>query len=173
MHQYRAAQYYDILIDEFYLDSLNQVRRSKDGYHNRFKKDDLASFFQRDDGYYYFQIPRVRSTMRRSQLVYSLKYGPIPEGMDVDHIDGNRANDHPDNLRIVTRDINNRNRKKRCDNTSGITGIRWSDYHGHYIIRRTIGNKRLSRSRKTLEEALIVLDQLKTMDPSYTDRHGM
>ena len=173
MHQFQATQYYDILVEEFYLDSQNQVRRTKDGYKNRFKKDDLASFFEGQQGYYYFQIPKVRSTMRRSQLVYSLKYGPIPEGMDVDHIDGNRANDDPDNLRVVTRGLNNRNRKKRVDNTSGITGICWSNYHGHYVIRRTVGDKRLSTSRNTLEEALIVLEQYKAMDQSYTERHGM
>ena len=172
MHQYQATEYYDILVDEFYLDSQNQVRRAKDGYRNRFKKDDLASFFERG-GYYYFQIPRVRSTMKRSQLVYSLKYGPIPDGMDVDHIDGNKGNDHPDNLRLVTRGLNNRNRKKRADNTSGITGICWSDYHGHYVIRRTVGDKRLSTCRKTLEEAIAALDRFKALDTSYTERHGM
>lgn len=172
MRQYQATQYYDILIDEFYLDSQDQVRRAKDGYLNRFKKDDLAVFFQRQ-GYDYFQIPGVRSSMKKSQLVYSLKYGRIPEGMDVDHIDGNRGNDRPDNLRLVSRALNNRNRKKRCDNSSGVTGIRWSDYHGHYVIRRTVGDRRLSTSRKTMEEALVALDNFKAMDQSYTGRHGM
>ena len=172
MPQSQVARYYDILVEEFYLDSQNQVRRAKDGYRNRFTKGDLASFFERD-GYYCFQIPKVRSTMRRSQLVYMLKNGPIPEGMDIDHIDGNSANDDPDNLRIVTPALNSRNRKKRVDNTSGITGIHWSNYHGHYVIRRTVGNKRLSTSRKTLEEALNVLEQYKAMDQSYTERHGM
>ena len=35
-------KYKDILLDEFYLDENHEVRRSKDGYHKRFKKGDLA-----------------------------------------------------------------------------------------------------------------------------------
>jgi HNH endonuclease len=173
MKQYQATQYYELLVDEFYLDSQDQVRRTKDGYYKRFKADDLALFFVGTCGYEMFQLPRIRSTLRKSQLVYSLKYGRIPEGMDVDHIDGDILNNKPDNLRLVTRAVNNRNRKKRCDNTSGITGIRWSKYHQHYVIRRTVGDKRLSTSRNTIEEAQVVLDRFKALDTSYTDRHGM
>lgn len=162
-----------VLLGEFYLDVNNQVRRSKDGYLGRFSKDDLATFFQdKNEGYWYIQIPKARATVRRSHLVMLLKGIHIPEGMHVDHIDGNTSNDHPDNLRVVSERTNHCNRKKRSDNTSGITGIRWSDYHGHYVIRRTVNGKRLSRSRKTLEEAIIVLDELTKMDSAYSERHG-
>lgn len=173
MHQFKATEFYEQFLEEFYLDSTMQVRRKKDGYHGRFQKDDLASFFMRTDGYWYFQMPRERTTMKRAQLVYSLAYGPIPIGMDVDHRDGDRNNDHPNNLRLVSRAVNNKNRRKRTDNTSGITGIRWSDYHQHYVIRRTVHGVRKSTSRKTLEDAQKVLLELTALDTDYTKRHGM
>jgi len=47
--------------------------------------------------------------IRRSQIVYCLAHGDIPDGLVVDHIDKNRENDHPSNLRLVTPRENNAN----------------------------------------------------------------
>ena len=173
MNQFKATQFYDQFLEEFYLDSTMTVRRKKGGYHGRFQKDDPAKFFMRSDGYWYFQMPRVRTTMKKAHLVYSLAYGQIPEGMDVDHMDGDRGNDHPDNLRLVTCTLNNKNRRKRSDNTSGVTGIRWSEYHQHFVIRRTVHGVRKSTSRKTMAEALDALAEMTALDHEYTARHGM
>jgi hypothetical protein len=43
------------------------------------------------------------------RLVVQEFIGPIPEGMQCDHIDHNRINNHVENLRIVTPSENNRN----------------------------------------------------------------
>ncbi len=162
----------DKLLSEFHLGTDGEIYRSTDGYLGRFKKGDRANFFKSPYGYMLFQIPGARRTMPKSNLMFILHGFDIPEGMEIDHRDGDKTNDQISNLRLVTRQINNRNRKKRSDNTSGVTGIRWSDYHQHYVIRRTVGNKRLSRSRKTLDEALAALEELKLMDDTYTERHG-
>lgn len=168
---HKVIKYKQNLLSEFYLDSSGTVRRSQDGYLGRFKKGDKAKFFKQED-YWSIQIPKVRGIVKRSHLVLLLSGYELQKGEEVDHIDGNRDNDHPSNLRAVTRRVNSCNRKKRSDNTSGITGIRWSEYHGHYVIRRTVNGKRLSRSRKTFEEAKEVLEQLTKMDSDYTCRHG-
>jgi len=168
---HKVIKHKDILLNEFYLDKQGNVRRSSDGYLGRFKKGDLAQFFLHEN-YWAIQIPKQRNTVKRSHLVLLLSGYELQKGEEVDHIDGNRNNDHPSNLRPVTRRINTCNRKRRSDNTSGITGIRWSEYHRHYVIRRTVNGKRLSRSRKTLEEAKKVLDELTKMDSDYTCRHG-
>lgn len=165
-------KYQDVLREEFYLDSDKQVRRRKDGYLNRFRADDLAEFFEGSNGYMRIQVPKQRTTLIKSHLVLMLSGVDIPDDMEVDHIDGNKKNDHPDNLRVVSRRQNSCNRRKRSDNTSGITGIKWSDYHQHYVIRKTIKGIRYSRSRKTLEEAIEVLEELSQMDNDYTQRHG-
>ena len=44
------------------------------------------------------------------RMVYEAFKGEIPEGMEIDHIDRNRQNNNPDNLRVVTRSENNKNR---------------------------------------------------------------
>lgn len=166
-------KYRDILLEEFYLDENQEVRRSKDGYLNRFKKGDLAKFHKGTGGYLNIQIPQgIRRSVKKHELIWILNGKSIPAGYEIDHEDGDKTNNDISNLRLVDRKLNNRNRKKRSDNTSGVTGIRWSEYHKHYVIRRTVGDKRLSRSRKTFDEALKVLEELKQMDTSYTERHG-
>ena len=35
------------------------------------------------------------------RIVYILRYGCIPPGLEIDHIDGNRENNHPNNLRTL------------------------------------------------------------------------
>lgn len=46
----------------------------------------------------------------------------------IDHIDGDRENNHQDNLRIATRSQNGMNRKKQSNNKSGYIGISWAEW---------------------------------------------
>lgn len=168
---HKVIKYKQILLDNFYLDEQGEVRRSKDGYLSRFKKGDLAKFFEHT-GYMSIQIPSIRNTVKKSHLVLLLSGYELQKSEEVDHIDGNKHNDHPSNLRAVTRRVNSCNRKMRSDNTSGITGIRWSDHHGHYVIRKTVKGVRINKCSKTLENAKKILAELVEMDADYTLRHG-
>nr|WP_283956499.1 HNH endonuclease signature motif containing protein [Escherichia coli] len=56
--------------------------------------------------------------MRRSVYAYE-----IPNGHEIDHIDGDKKNNNIDNLRAVSRAVNSRNKRKLTGNTSGVTGV--------------------------------------------------
>lgn len=56
---------------------------------------------------------RYRFLLHR--LLYGLFVGPIPEGMTVDHADGDVLNNRLENLRLATRSENSRNRKTKSE----------------------------------------------------------
>lgn len=67
---------------------------------------------------------RVDGAMYRvSRLVWVFHNGPIPEGLEIDHVDRNRLNNDVANLRIVTSCDNNRNRSIK--GASRFRGIHW------------------------------------------------
>lgn len=52
---------------------------------------------------------------------------------NIDHIDGDRTNNRPENLRAASRLENQRNQKKRWDNASGITGVCWDAQRSKWL----------------------------------------
>lgn len=167
-------KYKDLLLRYFYLDSDDMtVHRACDGYHGAYKKGDIVSYYSNGKQEYpMVHIPKTRKSLKRCHLLCLLRGISVPAGSLIDHINGDIFDDRRNNLRITTYTTNNKNRCKRSDNSSGITGIHWSTYHKHYVIRKVVNGKRLSRSRKTLDEAKQVLKNLQSLDAEYTKRHG-
>jgi hypothetical protein len=58
-------------------------------------------------------------------LVWLMLGKKIPDGMMIDHEDGNGLNNRLSNLRLVTRSGNAKNMRRRLQNTSGTSGIAW------------------------------------------------
>lgn len=57
------------------------------------------------------------------RVIWTFINGEIPDGMIIDHIDGNPFNNAISNLKIKTQPENNLNSSKRSHNTSGETGV--------------------------------------------------
>lgn len=87
-------------------------------------------------------------------LIWTLLHGEIPEGYEIDHIDRDRSNNNPDNLRLVTRSLNCRNRAIHKNNKSGIKGVYW---HKHrevwYGQVRVAKVTKITKGYSTKEEA--------------------
>lgn len=59
----------------------------------------------------YIRVRRAGKEYRAHRLIWELFNGPIPEGMLIDHIDGDILNNRIENLRLATRQQNNVNSK--------------------------------------------------------------
>ncbi|MDF3858123.1 HNH endonuclease [Achromobacter denitrificans] len=71
----------------------------------------------------YGQIRLHRRQYMAHRLVWLLHYGEWPKG-EIDHIDGNRANNRICNLREVDRSINTQNlRRAKKNSRSGVLGV--------------------------------------------------
>jgi hypothetical protein len=84
---------------------------------------------QRDDGRGYRCVTVLckdgqRRTLKVHRIVWEWFNGDIPQGIHVDHIDGDKTNNHIDNLRLLSASENSArcdrsNNKKRTRITSG------------------------------------------------------
>ena len=91
--------------------------------YNRYIDDDCVIYRKNKEGKlvqvkpsvnncgYEFICYKVGGVVYIHRLVYEAFKGEIPEGMEIDHIDRNKRNNNPDNLRVVTRKENMNNPK--------------------------------------------------------------
>jgi len=106
----------------------------------RLKISDVAGRLRKDG---YLQV----TSKNKSHLVHRIIWDMLhPDstllGSDfVDHIDHNRINNRPENLRKVTRTENARNQTRRNTNTSGATGIYWVSRENKWNAQITVNYK--------------------------------
>ena len=97
---------------------------TKQRHHNSAKVGQpLGSF---SHGYLVIQINNQKYLVHR--IVWLLTYGQFPKD-NIDHINGNQADNRLSNLRDVTQLVNGQNRVKHCDNKSGVTGVYQNNYN--------------------------------------------
>ena len=72
-------------------------------------------------------------TFRANRIAYAMTYGVWPQ--IVDHIDGNKANNAIGNLRGCRVEMNNKNRLRGSNNTSGYKGVSTTVSKEGYIAR--------------------------------------
>mgnify|MGYP006428145169 FL=1 len=62
------------------------------------------------------------------RVIWVLVNGDIPDGMQIDHINGIRADNRISNLRLVFPKDNQRNLKLYANNSTGVAGVRFNGY---------------------------------------------
>jgi len=134
-------------------------------------------------GYRYVQFDGRKYAVHR--LVWLLEFGCFPE-QTIDHIDGNKYNNCIENLRVVSRTVNNRNAKKRHDNTSGVTGVSLltNGNYRYWMASWKEGGKQVSKlfsinklgdmeAFSLAQEArLAAIEGLNKEGAKYSKRHG-
>ena len=96
--------------------------------------------------------------MYLQRAVYTLVWGDIPDGREIDHIDRNKLNNHPLNLRAVSRTTNARNVTRR-DSSTGEANISWSKQNNSYKVRFRHPENRYEKHFPSLELAKAARDE--------------
>lgn len=99
---------------------------------------------------------RTLGTLLAHRVIWELVNGPIPEGMEIDHIDRCRSNNKVDNLRLVTSSENSCNTSGHSDYRTGVKNI--SFHQNGYSIEVMRKGVRIRTTRPTLDEAISVRD---------------
>jgi hypothetical protein len=121
-------------------------------------------------GYKHGSVHQVRIMAHRA--AWAVHHGKWPSGQ-IDHINGDPADNRIQNLRVVSQSENQRNKRVRKDNTSGVPGVFWlkrirrwqamaPDGHGGAIYLGVF---------KTLEDAAEARARA-TRDMGFGPQHG-
>lgn len=99
-----------------------ECRRSYSTWNSRFAGRE-AFITERPDGY---KIGRILGlNCRAHRAIWAIHYGAWPADQ-IDHINGNRADNRLSNLREANNAENQRNRGAQGNNTSGVKGVSWN-----------------------------------------------
>lgn len=105
------------------------------------------------------------------RVAWIISNGIIPDGLEVDHVDGDKLNNRIENLRLVSHSENMKNVGKRKSNTSGVTGVTITS-SGKYRARvKSNGKYIIDVMCETLEEAKGIVIKVRR-ENGFTDRHG-
>lgn len=70
-----------------------------------------------------------------------------PDGVEVDHVDGNGLNNTRKNLRLCTRSQNMMNRRASSSNISGFKGVSWDKSRNNYLSKIKVKGKTINLGR--------------------------
>lgn len=101
------------------------------GHEVLFDREDLFTLMEfpwqlrrsRENAGYYLKATRKLTSGTQMFCFHRMVFGPIQDGMLVDHINGNTLDNRKVNLRLCDRSQNAFNRGKAKNNTSGFKGV--------------------------------------------------
>ena len=112
----------------------------------------------------YWQVRLLGERFVQHRIIWELHFGPIPEGMVIDHIDRDKSNNRIENLRCTSQSSNMTNQPQR--NSSGYKGVYQNQSSGKYQVRSLKDHKYL-KTVKTINE------QLELQDKDLQERFGV
>jgi hypothetical protein len=111
------------------------------------------------------------ATLFAHRVAWALYYGGWPT-KQIDHINGVRHDNKISNLRVVSCQENNRNAKRREDNTSSVCGVYRKKSGGRWVAQiKVYGKQKYLGCFDTLEEATKVRKEAE-VKYEFHENHG-
>jgi len=127
-----------------------------------------------DQGYVYVQLNYHgrKKRVRAHRLAWAFVHGTWPENQ-IDHINGDRADNRIVNLRVVTNAENGRNRKLSKNNSSGYNGIYKTKRNNSWHVEIHYNKRRIFLGQfEKLEDAVRARKEA-NLKYGYAENHGM
>ena len=106
------------------------------------------------DAHGYGQINVFGKIWKEHRLVWLWLHGEMPE-QQVDHINHDRRDNRPENLRLADNMENHKNRPMQNSNKTGCPGVWYDRPNDRYRVYITVDKKRINLgSTKTLDDAI-------------------
>lgn len=113
----------------------------------------VARYANKQAGHHSDEYSKVRINdvgYRSHRIIWELVNGPIPKGMQVDHVNGNKKDNRLVNLRLATHGQNQQNSPASKSNRCGLKGVSfvkrrshlptpWTAYIKHDNVRTWLG----------------------------------
>lgn len=93
------------------------------------------------NSYGYLVVGIARRQIGAHRIAWILSTGEIPDGFQIDHVNGIRDDNRLVNLRAVTVAENNRNMRLQRRNSSGIHGVAYCTRYHCFVSRITVNKK--------------------------------
>lgn len=135
-------------------------------FNARFANKESGSFC---NGYLRTQIDK--KSYFNHLIIWVYVYGRYPE-KNIDHIDGNRANNKIENLREVTKLENAKNQKLYKNNGSGFSGVRFDKSLNKWRVQIGSGKNRKHIGIFEERDAAIRARQKAEKERGYHENHG-
>lgn len=132
-------------------------------------RDGSRGFTVTTKGYLQTTIDGV--TFYAHRLIWKLLHDLEPP--QIDHRDGNRANNRELNLRASNHTINNRNAKMRKDNTSGFCGVSWYEPRRSWRAHIRIDGKLRHLGYFGNVDDAVQARQRASREHGFGERHGL
>lgn len=140
-------------------------------WNSRYPEKQAGTVFTPSKGSSYTRVKLTlgNKPVMAHQVAWLLVHGEIPNGLFIDHIDGNATNNAIRNLRLVTHSENHRNRHIQSNNSSGVPGVRLQ--LGKWCARVKInGKEKYLGSFQNREQAVEARKQY-AIAHGFTERH--
>ena len=125
---------------------------------------------RRKDGYVMAKLFGNLTLAHR--IVWEMHNGPIPDGLELDHINGVPHDNRLANLRVVTHAENMKNKSRYSTNTSGFVGVYWDKGNKTGMARIALAGKLKYLGCFTDKAEAIAARRAAEVEHGFHENHG-